>query len=54
MTITEKIAQYRDDFELFETTNEKLEYLFDLGKKHTGLPEEAKNDETFIGGCYNV
>ena len=51
MTITEKIAQYRDDFELFETTNEKLEYLFDLGKKHTALPEEAKNDETFIGGC---
>jgi len=51
MTIAEKIAQYRDDFDLFETANEKLEYLFDLGKKHTTLPEEAKNDKTFIGGC---
>ena len=51
MTIAEKIAQYRDDFDLFETANEKLEYVFDLGKKHTTLPEEAKNDATFIGGC---
>ena len=51
MTIAEKIAQYRDDFDLFETANEKLEYVFDLGKKHTTLPEEAKNDTTFISGC---
>ena len=51
MTIPEKIAHYREDFDLFETPNEKLEYVFDLGKKHTTLPEEAKNDATFIGGC---
>ena len=51
MTIADKIAQYRADFDLFETANEKLEYLFDLGKKHTTLPDEAKNDATFIGGC---
>ena len=51
MTISEKIAQYREDFDLFETPNEKLEYLFDLSKKHTTLPEETKNDATFISGC---
>ena len=51
MTLSEKIALYREDFDLFETPNEKLEYIFDLGKKHTTLPEEAKNDATFITGC---
>jgi len=51
MTLSEKIAQYREDFDLFETANEKLEYVFDLGKKHTTLSEEDKNDASFIGGC---
>ncbi len=47
----ETIARYKEDFDLFMTPNEKLEYIFDLGKKHTTLPEEEKNDETFIVGC---
>ena len=51
MTIPETIARYREDFDLFETPNEKLEYVFDLGKKHTTLPEADKNDATFITGC---
>jgi len=51
MTILEKIALYREDFDLFETPNEKLEYVFDLGKKHAILPEDDKNDATFIDGC---
>ena len=51
MTIAEKIAEYREDFDLFESPNEKLEYVFDLGKKHTTLPDEEKNDATFIVGC---
>ena len=50
-SIQEVIDRYRDDFELFETPNEKMEYIFDLGKKHTTLPEELKNDNTFIEGC---
>ncbi len=51
MTLTEKIALYREDFDLFGTPNEKLEYLFDLGKRHTRLSEEERNDATFITGC---
>jgi cysteine desulfuration protein SufE len=51
MTLTEKIALYREDFDLFETPNEKLEYLFDLGKRHTRLSEKERNDATFITGC---
>ena len=51
MTLPEKIALYCEDFDLFETSNEKLEYLFDLGKRHTRLSEEERNDVTFIAGC---
>jgi len=51
MTIPETIARYREDFDLFETANEKLEYVFDLGRKHGTLPDEEKNDATFISGC---
>jgi cysteine desulfuration protein SufE len=51
MTMLETIEQYKEDFDLFPTANEKLEYIFDLGKKHTVLPEEEKTDETFVQGC---
>ena len=47
----EIIARYKEDFDLFPTPNDKLEYIFDLGKKHTTLPEEEKNDATFVEGC---
>jgi len=51
MSIQEVLQNYKEDFDLFESSNEKLEYIFDLGKKHTTLPENEKNDETFIQGC---
>ncbi len=50
-TIQDVIKRYKEDFELFESANEKMEYIFDLGKKHTTLPDELKNDDTFIEGC---
>ncbi|WP_292664041.1 SufE family protein [Nitratifractor sp.] len=50
-TIQEVLQRYKEDFDLFETPNEKFEYIFDLGKRHTTLPEEEKNDATFIEGC---
>ena len=51
MTMQETIANYKEDFDLFPTANDKLEYIFDLGKKHTTLPDEEKNDATFVQGC---
>ena len=47
----ETVARYKEDFDLFPTDNDKLEYIFDLGKKHTTLPEEEKNEATFVQGC---
>lgn len=51
MTMEETVAKYKEDFELFDDPNDKIAYIFDLGKKHTTLPEEEKNDETFVVGC---
>lgn len=51
MNMEETVARYKEDFELFPTDNDKLEYIFDLGKKHTTLPEEEKNEATYVQGC---
>ncbi len=51
MGIQETIARYKEDFDLFETPDQKFEYIFDLAKRHTTLPESEKNDATFIQGC---
>ena len=51
MNMEETIANYKEDFDLFPSANDKLEYIFDLGKKHTTLPEEEKNEATFVQGC---
>lgn len=40
-----------DDFALFETWEEKYEYLIDLGKKIGQLDEVYKKDEYKIKGC---
>ncbi len=51
MNMEETVAQYKEDFDLFPDANDKIEYIFDLGKKHTTLPEDEKNDATFVEGC---
>ena len=51
MSIEKTIAMYKEDFDLFPTANEKLEYIFDLGKKHTTLKDEEKNEATYMQGC---
>ena len=47
----ETVAQYKEDFALFPTDNDKIEYIFDLGKKHSTLLDEEKNDDTYVNGC---
>jgi len=51
MSMEATIANYKEDFELFPTNNEKLEYIFELGKRHTTLPDEEKNSTTYVQGC---
>jgi len=50
-TMLDTVAAFKEDFELFPTDNDKLEYIFDLGKRHTTLPDEEKNESTYVNGC---
>ncbi len=40
-----------EDFSLFETWDEKYEYIIDLGKKLAPISEEYKTPERKIKGC---
>lgn len=51
MTIQERVDEYKSDFDLFDEPNDKLEYIFDLGKAHEGLASEEKTEETRVVGC---
>ncbi len=51
MSLQEKLQRYIEDLDLFETPNEKFDYIFDIGKRHTPLEAGEKNDATFIEGC---
>ena len=51
MTMEEKVAAYKEDFDLFPTADDKIEYVLDLGKKQTPLLLDEKNDQSFIHGC---
>ena len=51
MNMIETVERYKEDFDLFPTANDKLEYIFDLGKRHTTLPDEEKTDDTYVNGC---
>ncbi len=51
MTIQERVDAFKSDFDLFDDANDKLEYIFDLGKAHEGLPAEEKTEATMIVGC---
>ncbi len=48
-SLEETLKSFKEDFDLFESGDEKLEYIFDLAKEHTTLPEEEKNDDTLVG-----
>lgn len=51
MTIKDRVDAYREDFDLFDDSNSKLEYIFDLGRAHEGLSQHEKTDLTEIIGC---
>jgi len=51
MTMQERVDALRADFELFEDPNDKLEYIFDMGKAHEGLRPEERTEANYITGC---
>ena len=50
-TITEIENEIVDDFALFDTWEEKYQYIIELGQKLKPLAAEFKTDENKIKGC---
>ncbi len=51
MTIDDKQNLLIEDFELYDDWAEKYEYIIDLGKELTEMPESYKTDDNKIKGC---
>ena len=43
-----------DEFSLFDSWDEKYEYIIDLGKKPAPLDEQYKKDENKVKGCQST
>ena len=53
-TIEEREEEITDDFSLFDSWEEKYEYIIDLGKKLAPLEERYKKEENIIKGCQST
>ncbi|MDE3213138.1 MAG: SufE family protein, partial [Bacteroidota bacterium] len=53
-TIREREQEIVEDFSLFDTWEEKYEYIIDLGKKLPPLEEQFKKEENIIKGCQST
>jgi len=53
-TIKEREEEITDEFSLFDTWEEKYEYIIDLGKKLEPLDEKYKVEENIIKGCQST
>lgn len=53
-TIKEREEEIIDEFSLFDSWEEKYEYLIDLGKKLAPLEDQYKISENIIKGCQST
>lgn len=51
MSIIDIEEQIVEEFELFDTWEEKYEYIIDMGKKLPPLDEQFKTEDHIIKGC---
>lgn len=53
-TIEQTETEIVEDFALFDSWDDKYEYIIDLGKKLPPLPDEFKKDENKVKGCQST
>lgn len=53
-SIAEIESEIIDEFSLFDSWDEKYEYIIDLGKKPAPLEEQYKKDENKVKGCQST
>lgn len=54
MTIQDTENEIVEDFSLFDTWDEKYEYIIDLGKKLPQLDEQYKTEDNIVKGCQST
>lgn len=54
ITIEQTEAVIIDEFSLFDSWDDKYEYIIDLGKKLAPLPDEFKTEENKVKGCQST
>ena len=54
MTIEEIEREIVDEFSLFDSWDDKYEYIIDLGKRLQPLDDEHKKDENRVRGCQST
>jgi cysteine desulfuration protein SufE len=54
LTIEEMEKEIVEEFSLFDSWDDKYEYLIDLGKKLAPLEEQHKHDENRVRGCQST
>ena len=54
VTIEETEKEIVEEFSLFDSWDDKYEYIIDLGKKLPTLEEEHKKDENRVRGCQST
>lgn len=58
MIVTQPIEQIEaeiiEEFSLFDSWDDKYEYIIDLGKKLPPLPDEFKKEENKVKGCQST
>ena len=54
MTIEEIEREIVDEFSLFDSWDDKYEYIIDLGKRLQPLEDEHKKDENRVRGCQST
>lgn len=53
-SIAERKQEIIEDFSLFDTWDEKYEYIIDLGKKLPPMEEHLKTDDKKVKGCQST
>jgi cysteine desulfuration protein SufE len=54
MSIKEREQKYLDDLEMFDTWDDKYDYIMSLGSELPEIPGERKNEETRVYGCQSA
>jgi len=54
MTMDEQVQAYKEDLNLFDDKDSKMDYILDFGKEAQKLDADKKTDENIIKGCSSL